>query len=401
MAQFEYKAMDPRGRMVQGTMEAVNLADLELRLGRMGLDLIREREVRRRRTHLSARRIGRRDLIALCFHLEQLTGAGVPIIEGLADLRDTTDHPRLREVLAAMIEAIEGGATLSVAMTAFPEVFDTVMVSLVKAGEQTGELPRVLRNLTESLKWHDEQMAQVKKLLMYPALVAAVTLMVVFFLLTYLVPQLVGFIKAMGSVLPMHTQVLLWVSDLFVNYWYVVVGLPLLAGLLARYLARVSPSARLVVDGAKLRIWLVGPLLRKAILARFANYFALMYASGITVLDALRISEEIVANRAVADALARAGQRIADGAGISASFEYAGVFPPLVMRMLRVGENTGALDAALRSIGYFYTRDVQESVQRLQTLIEPTMTVVLGGLLAWVMFSVLGPIYDLVTKLKI
>ncbi len=393
--------MDSAGRINAGSMDAANIADLELRLSRMGLDFIRAREVRKRAPRLPGARIRRRDLISFCFHLEQLTSAGVPIIEGLSDLRDTMEHPRFREVLASIIEAIEGGSTLSGAMEEFPQVFDRVMVNLVRAGEQSGRLTEVFRDLTESLKWQDEQIAQTVRLLMYPALVGVLVLGLVFFLMTYLVPQLVTFINVMDEALPLHTRVLIQVSDVFAGYWYVILGAPLLVFGLVLYAARVNPSARYTVDAYKLRVWLVGPLLKKTILARLANYFALLYASGISVLECLRISQDIVGNQAISEALRRAGQQIADGSSIGDSFEYAGLFPPLVLRMLRVGENSGALEAALLNISYFYSRDVKESVERLQALLGPAMTLLLAVVLGWIMFSVLGPIYDLIATIKI
>jgi type IV pilus assembly protein PilC len=144
----------------------------------------------------------------------------------------------------------------------------------------------------------------------------------------------------------------------------------------------------------------LGPILKKIILARFANYFALMYASGITVLECIRITEGLVGNKAIEEAARRAGRQIANGSSISAGFEYTGLFPPLVLRMLRVGESTGGLDTALLNISYFYDRDVKESMERLETMIGPAMTLILGGILGWVIISVLGPIYDMITKLQ-
>ncbi len=401
MAQFQYKAMDSAGRINVGSMDAANIADLELRLSRMGLDFIRAKEIRKRAPRLPSTRIRRRDLISFCFHLEQLTSAGVPIIEGLADLRDTMEHPRFREILASVIEAIEGGATLSEAMEEFPQVFDRVMISLIRAGEQSGKLTEVFRNLTESLKWQDEQIAQTTRLLIYPSLIGVLVVGLVFFLMTYLVPQLVTFINVMDEELPVHTRALIHVSDVFVSYWYGILAAPVLLVAIAVYAARVNPSVAYMVDAYKLRVWLVGPLLKKTILARLANYFALLYASGITVLECLRISQSIVGNQAIAEALRRAGQQIADGSSIGDSFEYAGLFPPLVLRMLRVGENTGALEAALLNVSYFYSRDVKESVERLQSLLGPVMTLLLAFVLGWIMFSVLGPIYDLIATIKI
>ena len=401
MAQFQYKAMDPRGKLVTGTMEAANAADLELRLGRMALDVIRSREVQRSIPRFGTRAIKRRDLITFCLHMEQLTSAGVPIIEGLSDLRDSLDHPRFREVITAVIESIQGGATLSDAMGAVPKVFPGVMLSLIRAGEQTGRLSDVFKNLTENLKWQDEQMAMTRKLLTYPAIVGTVVIGVIFFLMIYLVPQLLSFVTAMGKEIPLHTKALIAVSNGVAEYWYLVILVPVALVALASYLARVNPAVRATLDDWKLRFWVIGPILKKSLLARFSNYFALMYGAGIPVLDSLKLSEDIVGNRALGNAIERAGRQIADGASLSGGFESAGVFPPLVLRMLRVGESTGALEDAMRQVGYFYSRDVRESVDRLQSLIEPTMTLFLGAILAWVMFSVLGPIYDLITQIKI
>lgn len=396
-----YKAMDERGKTTRGQMEAANAADLELRLGRMGLDLINYKAAATKRAHLPGGGVKRRDLIGFCFDLEQLITAGVPVLQGLSDIRDSVDSPRLREVIAGLAEGIEGGKTLSGALEEHPQVFDEVFVNLVRAGEASGQVAEVLRNITQNLKWQDEQAAHVKRLLMYPAIIAVVVLLVVFFLMTYLVPQLISFINTMGQELPAHTRALLVVSDVFVNYWYVLLTAPVLFVVALQLVIRTNPAVQYAMDDLKLRIWVVGPILKKIILARFANYFALMYQSGIAVLECIRITETLVGNRAVADATRRAGRQIAEGASISAGFEYTGLFPPLVLRMLRVGESTGALDTALLNISYFYDRDVKESIERLETLIGPVMTLVLGAILLWVIFSVLGPIYDLITKIDI
>ncbi len=399
MPLMQYKAMDERGRIATGRMEAANAADLELRLERMGLDLVNFAEAKIRASASSGTRVPRRELIGFCFQLEQLLSSGVPVLEGLVDLRDSVEDRNLREVIAGMVESIAGGKTLSGAMEEFPQVFDGVFVNLVRAGEFSGQVATVLQKITETLKWQDEQAAQVKKLLMYPTFVGLVVILVLAFLMTYLVPQLVGFIKNMGQELPWHTQVLIGVSNVFVSYWWAIVIAPVLIGLFVMLVYKVSPGFQFALDDFKLRMWVIGPILKKIILARFANFFALMYASGITVLDCVRISEGLVGNKAVEEATRRAGRQIADGASISAGFESTGLFPPLVLRMLRVGENTGALDTALLNISYFYNRDVDESMQRLQAMIGPVMTVVLGGVLGWVILSVLGPIYDLISQI--
>ncbi|MDR2000121.1 MAG: type II secretion system F family protein [Zoogloeaceae bacterium] len=400
MALYAYKAMNAGGRIVLGRLDAINPVDLELRLKRMELDFIRGNPVKQSGMFIS-RKASRRDLINFCFHLEQLTKAGVSILDGLTDLRDSLENPQFRAVIASMIESIEGGHTLSQAMAGQSRIFDPVFVSLVAAGESAGKLQEVLANLVESLKWQDELAAQTKRLVMYPAFLGAVVLAVTVFMLLYLVPKMTGFIKGMGHELPLHTKMLIATSDTVVNYWYLVFGLPVavVAGL--ALLVRVSPAVRYRFDAFKLRLPVVGGILRKLILWRFAGVFAMMYAAGISILDSLRATQGIVGNQVVKHGLERVSAMIAEGRSITAAFQDVDLFPPLVLRMLRVGENTGALDAALTNVSYFYSRDVRESVSRLQALIEPVLTVILGLVLGWVMLSVLGPIYDTITKLRI
>lgn len=399
MLTFQYRAVDKNGSPARGKLAAVNEVDLELRLQRMGLDLITARKVNEP-MQLGRGSITRQDLITFCFHMEQLSRAGIPLLEGLADLRDSIEQPRFREILSAILEEVEGGKTLSQAMNNHPAAFDNVFVSLIKAGEQSGTMTEVFENLATTLKWQDELVAQTKRLLMYPAMVFVVVGGVIVFLMMYLVPQLISFLKNMGQELPFQTKALIFVSGVFVNYWYLVFGLPILAAVAATLVIRQSARARYQWDYFKLHIPFVGPILQKIILARFANFFALMYQSGITILDALKTSEEIVVNRFIADGLARAGQQISAGDSVAASFENLGMFPPLVVRMLRVGEATGALDTALLNVTYFYNREVKESVEKLLKMLEPALTVMLGMVLAAIMFSVLTPIYDILGKMK-
>ena len=382
-----------------GRVEAVNLFDLEQRLSRMDLDLVRGGPSSQASRFFGGR-VPRPDLINFCFHLEQLSSAGVPVIEGLVDLRESIENPRFREVVSGLVESIEGGRNLSQALAEFPEVFSKVFVSLVRSGEQTGRLPEVLKSLTESLKWEDELAAQTKKLMMYPAIVGGIVLLVTLFLMVYLVPQMVGFIRNMGQEIPWYTQVLIFVSNVFVDYWWAVLALPFAAWGALRWSVKTNPAIEYAVDRYKLSLPVIGPILRKIVLSRFASSFGMMYASGITVLDAIRSCEEIVGNKTLEVALRQVGQQIADGKNMTAAFMDVGLFPPLVIRMLKIGENTGNLDAALVNVTYFYNREVRDSVGKAQAALQPALTLVLGLILLWVMLAVLGPVYDTISKMK-
>ncbi|MGA9666731.1 MAG: type II secretion system F family protein [Gallionella sp.] len=399
MALYSYRALDDLGKTHRGLQDAANQVDLELRLKRSGLDLI-DAKLDTGRMGKGQRKIRRPELITFFFNLEQLTSAGVPLLESLADLRDTMNDPHFREIIANLVESIEGGKKLSQAMAQHPDAFDKIFVSLIHAGEESGRLPEVFQHITESLKWQDEMSSHTKTIMIYPALVGTIVVGITFFLMIYLVPQLVTFIKGMGQELPIQTRILLATSSFFVSYWYVLVAVPVVLPIAVKLLITSSPEMRYRFDQFKLDMWVTGPILRKIILARFANTFAIMYGSGISILDCISNSRDVVNNLAVAKSLVDVTHEIESGKNLTQSFQNTGMFPPLVVRMLKVGEATGSLDKALLNVSYFYDRDVKESIKKVQVMIEPTMTIVLGGLLGWVMLSVLSPIYDIIGKVK-
>jgi type IV pilus assembly protein PilC len=399
MALYSYRAIDDKGKPSRGMQDAANVVDLELRLKRGGLDLI-DAKVDSGKGALGRSKIKRPELITFFFNLEQLTRAGVPLLESLADLRDTMNDVHFREIIASLVESIEGGKKLSHSMAQHPEAFDKIFVSLTHAGEESGRLPEIFLHITESLKWQDEMASHTKTIMIYPAFVGSIVVAITFFLMIYLVPQLVGFIKGMGQDIPIQTRILLATSSFFVSYWYVLIALPIALPIAAKLIITSSPEMRYKFDKLKLDLWITGPILRKIILARFANTFAIMYGSGISILNCIDNSRDVVNNLAVAKSLEDVTQEIESGKNLTESFKQTGMFPPLVIRMLKVGEATGSLDKALLNVSYFYDRDVKDSIKKVQVMIEPTMTLILGALLGWVMLSVLSPIYDIIGKVK-
>ena len=401
MDTYKYKAVDGAGRPVTGSMDAANLTDLEMRLSRMGLDLVHYREQRRRGPLFRFKRTSRQELINFAFHLEQLLRAGVPVIDALTDLGSTIDDPSFRDVVAELVESIEGGRTFSEALSAFPGVFGNVFVSMVRVGEESGRLGEVLKDLAGMLRWQDEMIAYAKQVMIYPLIVLFVVGAVIVFLMVYLVPKLTSFLRTMGSGLPLQTKALIAVSHFIVNWWYAILVVAVVTPVIVRYLARNSPGFRYRWDRFKLAVPVFGELAYKIRLARFSSYFSMMYSSGISVLDALQLSRALMDNVVLERGIERVQEQIAEGETISEAFANAGLFPSLVVRMMRVGETSGALDDALDNVSYFYTREVRESVERLQPAIQPALTVILGLLVGWIMLSVISPIYDTISTLNL
>jgi type IV pilus assembly protein PilC len=396
---YSYKAVNELGQICKGRLDASCESDLELNLQRMKLDLV-SAKTGRKFSMLEGKKIGRSDLITLFFNLEQLFRSGVPLLESLSDLRNSIDNRQLRGIIADMTASIEGGNKLSKVMAAHPQAFDNIVVSLVHAGEESGRLTEIFKQLADSIKWQDEMALQSKNMMIYPAFVGITVLGITLFLMIYLVPQLAAFISNMGQTIPLQTQVLLATSGLFVHYWHFMLATPI--ALIALFKLGLAWDSRMQyrLDHFKLQCVLIGPVLRRIIMARFANAFAMMYSSGISILDCIANLRDLVNNRVIAASLDQVIREIESGKNMTQSFLDTGVFPPLVVRMIRVGEATGRLDEALYNVSYFYDRDVRDAIRKTQILIEPVMTITLGLLLGWVMLSVLSPVYDIISRIK-
>jgi len=401
MPDYKFKTIDAAGKVRSDSMVASNPMELEKRLGNMGFDLLSYKEHNKISSSiLQKKTVSRRELINFTFHVEQLTKSGVPLLDSLKDIRNSIEYSNFTDVLQTVIDDIEGGKTFSLALAEHPQIFDKVYVTLVRVGEETGNLSDVLKDLAETIMWQDELASHTRKIMIYPAIVTTVVICVVSFLMIYLMPQLLPFIKNIGTEIPFYTKVLMSMSEAFVNYWYIIFSLPVILYVAAVVTANKNIAVRYYIDGIKLKIWLIGPLVSKIKLARFASYFAMMYSSGITVLDALGISEDMVDNLVLENSINKARASIAEGAQISESFENVGVFPSMIVRMLKVGEDTGAMDEALLNVSYFYNREVKESIDKLEPAMMPILTIVLGGIMMWIMMAVLGPVYDAVSTIK-
>jgi type IV pilus assembly protein PilC len=394
MPLYKYKAIDAAGKFISGSLDAGNINDLELRLEKMDMDLVTFKQKEHGADLFGRNKIGRRDLINFSFYLEQLTRAGVPLLEGLADLRDGEENPTFRDIVTGVIEAIEGGNSFSQALDLYPRIFDNVFVSLIRVGERSGRMSEVLVDITETLKWQDELLSKAKKIMTYPAVIGSLVLSVIMFMMIFIVPDIMDAIVSLGGAIPLETKLLIGVSNFLINYWYIVIATPFVVYFTLSYFYRSSSKARFRLDGLSLKIWVIGPVNEKIKISRFTRYFALMFASGITVLDAINLSKSVVSNSVLEDGIDRAWQQISEGSSISEAFKNIGIFPPLVVRMLRVGESSGQMDKSLNNVSYFFDRDINDSIEKMEPMLQTGMMASIGLIVMWLALSVLGPIYD-------
>ena len=399
MPLYQYKAIDAAGKFISGSLDAGNSNDLELRLEKMDMDLVTFKQKEHGADLFGRNKIGRRDLINFSFYLEQLTRAGVPLLEGLADLRDGEENPTFRDIVTGVIEAIEGGNSFSQALDLYPRVFDDVFVSLIRVGERSGRMSEVLVDITETLKWQDELLSKAKKIITYPAVIGTLVLSVIMFMMIFIVPDIMDAIVSLGGAIPLETRALMAVSNFLIHYWYVVIATPFVIYFVLNYFYRNSSKARFRMDGLLLKIWVIGPVSEKIKISRFTRYFALMFSSGITVLDAINLSKSVVSNSVLEDGIDRAWQQISEGSSISEAFKNIGIFPPLVVRMLRVGESSGQMDRSLNNVSYFFDRDINDSIEKMEPVLQTGLMASIGLIVMWLALSVLGPIYDTISTI--
>lgn len=335
-----------------------------------------------------------RDLIQLFIHLEQMQSAGVPMLESLADIRDTTDHDHLRDIMTEIHRDVSEGSSLSEAMSQHPKVFSNLYVSLVSAGEETGDLTSSYKQLIKFLKWVDKMQAKVRKATRYPTILVLVIILTITVMMGFVVPQIVDFIRNMKMELPFYTTALIATSDFFAAYWWLVLGMPIILFILYKTIRKLSDEMAYRFDLWLLSAPVFGSLIRKINIARFAQTFGAMFASGIDVLKALANARSTVNNLALIDALEGVEEQVRAGSPLSEAFNASGEFPSLVVRMLKVGEESGKLTEVLDQVSDFYTADVDEAVEGLIAMIEPFLTALLGGMILWIAVAVFGPIYS-------
>lgn len=398
MPAYNYNAINDRGRSIRGSMVAENDVDLETRLKEVGLDLVSFRVQKIKRAGKS--KIKLKDMIILCLHLEQLSRAGVPIHEALADVRDSTESKKLRDIMTDVLEKVKTGNKLSEAIANYPRTFNEVFVGLVAAGEKTGKLTESFVHMSEHMKWTNDLRRKVKKALSYPIVLLVVLSAVIAILMVFVVPKLIKFILDQGFEVPIHTRALIATSEAFQHHWYIIFGVPILLSFFIITLYRISESFAYKFDGLMLKLPVIGTTIRKINLARFTHFFAVMFKSGIDIPDALLSSRKVVGNRVIAESVELVHRGIIEGNSLTASLRMSNQFPTLVIRMFKVGEDSGNMNDALENIKFFYDREVNDAVDGMVGLIQPIMTAVMGALIFWVIAAVFGPLYGSFSNMK-
>lgn len=402
MPTYQYSAVNQSGTIVRGKIDAKNSQDLERRLGRLGLSIISGDEVKRLVSGgLFQRKITRDELSQFCFYVERLVSGGVPLLEGLSDVRDSVSNPTLRNTVGLLIADIEQGVTLSQALRQYPKIFDEIFVALVEAGEQSGELDTVLRNIGENIRWQADILKRMRKVFTYPIFALVVMMGATYGLLVLVVPKMTKLLETLGQELPPYTLALIATSNFMQEYLVQLILGAILLVVAVKMSTKVIPGLDYYIDKMKLRMPILGPVMEKLLMSRFANIFGMIYASGISVIEGLKISKGSMGNKFMAKGMDGVIQNITEGSTLTNAFRESGLFPPLVLRMIRLGETTGGVDQAMQQIKNYYDRDANEAIEAAQAAIGPIMMVFIAGLMVWVIVAVYSPLYDLISNIQV
>jgi type IV pilus assembly protein PilC len=398
MPVYNYFAIDKEGKQVRGRVTASGPMELESKLEQMGNDLI-DYKVEKKRGGLGGG-IKPKDMIMFCVHMEELDKAGVPLVDALIDLRDTVENPKMRDLLTDIIEYVKGGDKFSDALRKRKDVFDELFVGLIGTGEETGKLGEAFAHLSAHIKWNTDFRRKIKKAISYPIVLIVVMITVITLMMLFVVPQLVDFLQKQGFELPFYTQALISVSAFFADYWWsVVFGIP---GFLITVIVcnKNIPSFKRWLDSVFLKIPGIGDVILKINLARFVKFFSITFSSGLGVLESLEISRKVVTNTIINEAIKELTINISEGQRLTEAFSEAGAFPSLVVRMFKVGEESGNMERSLSNVNFFYEREIDDAVEAMVGMIQPTLLVMMGGLLTWVIAAVFGPVYSSFSNMK-
>ena len=400
MEQFKYKARKRDGAVVYGTVNAPNEAAVAAFIRKQDM-YVAGIEASKKKGLFSGvlfeESINLYDISIFARQFATLLGAGVPLLTGLEILTQQSAKERLRTVLGQITTSVREGKALSAAMAEFPKVFPELMTHMVAAGEAGGILEIVMDRLAAQFEKDYRMNAKFKSAMIYPAIVLSVAAIVVAIIMMFVMPVFVGLFEQLKIELPFVTRVVIGISNFLGHYWYLVIAA--LIGLFLLYKwAGTKESFRLWRDGVYLKVPIFGDLYNKIIITRFARTFASLSRSGVPILNAMTIVSKATGSLQAERVLNQARGSLRRGRTLADPMEASGMFPPIVISLVNIGEETGALDTMLDKVADFYGAEVDDTIGRLQTIMDPILIVILGVIIGTLAVALLLPMFEIVTK---
>jgi len=399
MPNFTYKAKDAKGEAIHGSMEAESQAIVINRLQSMGyFPLLVHAEVTGKRISTLSKflrgRVRNSDISAFNRQLADLISAGIPLVKALAIIVNQTPSENLREIISTVSGDVQGGDTLASALSKHPAVFSKLYCAMVRAGETGGMLDSILERLADFSEMEDEIRNKIKSAMIYPVVMIAAGATAITILMTVVIPKIMSIFKDMEQALPMPTQILIGIMNFLGNRWYLIIGGALLGcGVIYQFLH--TEEGRAFWHRTQLRIPILGDVILKREVARFARTLGSLLKNGVSILSSLEITREVMSNSLVQEEILKVSENITQGSGIAAPLKGSKIFPPLVVNMVAIGEETGRLHDVLLRIASSYEVQVERSIKTLTALIEPMIILFMGLVVMFVVVSMLLPIFTL------
>lgn len=404
MPVYEYSALNVKGKRLKGIIDADSIISARQKLRERSIfptDLrettAREREEGHPKLSLGRifKKVGLREISIMTRQLATLLGAGLPLVPSLAALVSQTVNPHLKKTMAEIKEEVNEGNSLAESISHYPGIFSPFYVSMVRAGEASGALNIVLDRLADFNERQQTLRGKVRAALTYPLFMFLIGSLVLFFMVTFIVPRITGIFEEMNQTLPGITVLLISVSGFLKSFWFVLLLLivAVFAGL--RYTFTKTERGRYMWDRIRLRMPLVGPLSHKIAVARFSRTLGTLLESGVPLLSALFIVKNIVNNRLISDVIENARKEVEEGQSLSGSLSKSELFPPLTIQMISVGEQSGNVEQMLYKVSDSYENEVESNVMMITSLLEPVMILVMGLFVGFIVISILLPIFEM------
>jgi type IV pilus assembly protein PilC len=398
MPTFTYTARAVNGELKTATIDAPSREEVvaQLRRQRMSVVKVDEESAKKSKTKGS---IKMRDIVIFTRQFSTMINAGLPLVQALDILAKQTENKVLSEVTRAVVFDVESGHTVADALAKHPNAFSDLYVNMVAAGEAGGILDTILMRLATFMEKNDALVRKVKGAMIYPGVIMSVAVIAICVLLIFVIPVFESMFGSVGLALPLPTRIVIGLSRFLKGYWYLIGGA--IGGsfvLVKKYYA--SPNGKLQIDKAMLKVPVLGDVLRKSAVSRFTRTLGTLISSGVSILDGLEITAKTAGNRVIQDAIMASRASIAGGDTIAAPLQKSAVFPPMVISMIAVGEQTGGLDEMLSKIADFYDEEVDAAVSGLLSLLEPIMIVFLGVVVGGMVVAMYLPIFDMINAVQ-
>jgi len=394
MPAFKYKAVDQNGKHISGILYADNEKNLQENLRRTNLYLISAQETKPPKEVRLWRKVKRKDLLTFSVHLQTIVSAGIPIIQGLGDLIDQTGNPTFKKVLEDVRAAIQSGSSLSEALEKHPKAFSDLYVSVIHAGETSGNLDSVLTDLIGFLEWQEEIISSIRQATIYPIIVLTAVTGLVILLMTFVFPRFTAIFEKANVPLPLPTRIVMAISHFLVNDWPYLIGGFILFLILFRMFIKTD-AGRHTFDRLKLKIPIFGKLILKINLSRFSHYLGTLIRAGIDITQSLFIVEKVIENVILSDIIRITRARVQAGEFMSDSLREYPQFPPLVIRMISIGESSGNLEETLGKVSSYYDREVPATIKKVFAIFEPLVIVFLASIVLLMALSMFLPLYQM------